>query len=150
VDPDTLDWKNFNINNFPVLLRQREGIDNSLGILKFVFDNPYAVFLHDTNARRLFQNKDRALSHGCIRMEKAIDFAHYLVTGNAGEKSAMVERFLKQKQRHSLDLANPIAIHVRYITAEVKGDQIYVYKDLYKKDRAVIESLYHRQGGYYY
>jgi murein L,D-transpeptidase YcbB/YkuD len=138
------------MNNFPVLLRQREGVDNSLGILKFVFDNPYAVFLHDTNARRLFQNNDRALSHGCIRMEKAIDFAHYLVTGKVGEKSAMVEKFLKQKERHNVDLASPIAIHVRYITAEVKGDQIYVYKDLYKQDRALIESLYHRQGGYYY
>lgn len=150
LDHDSLDWKNFNKNNFPVSLRQREGVDNSLGVLKFVFDNPYAIYLHDTNARRLFQNKARAFSHGCIRMEKAIDFAHYLVTGNVGERSARVEKFLKEKRRHTVDLANPINIHVRYLTAEVIGEQIYVYKDLYKKDRALIEGLYRRQGGYYY
>jgi L,D-transpeptidase YcbB len=150
LDPDTVDWKAFNRNNFPFSLRQREGVDNSLGILKFVFDNPYAVYLHDTNARRLFQNKMRAFSHGCIRMEKSVEFAHYLVTGNVHERSAMLEKFLKQKQRQNVDLSYPIDIHVRYITAEVRGEEIHLHHDLYGNDQALIDSLYHRQSRHYY
>lgn len=142
LDPDTLDWGNFNKNNFPVTLRQREGADNSLGVLKFSFDNPFAVFLHDTNARSLFQHETRAYSHGCIRMEKAITFAHYLVTDDVHTKSPMLEKFLKEAKRHNVDLANPIAIHVRYITAEVKGEQLHLFDDVYNKDRAVIAKLY--------
>ncbi len=53
----SIEWKKYNRNNFPFTLRQREGTENSLGIVKFIFDNPYAVFLHDTNAKRLFKNK---------------------------------------------------------------------------------------------
>lgn len=142
LNPDSLNWDKFHKNNFPVSLRQREGVDNSLGVLKFVFDNPFAVYLHDTNARRLFQNKARAFSHGCIRMEKAVEFAHYLVTGDIHERSPVVEKFLKEKKRHSVDLKNPIHIHVRYFTAEVKGGQLLLYNDLYEKDRVLIKMLY--------
>src|SRR5690606_24036460 len=94
---DSIDWESFSKSYFPVSLRQREGQENALGIIKFVFDNPYAVFLHDTNAKRLFRSRVRAFSHGCIRMEKAVELAHYLVTGDPGKKSKYVERFLKEE-----------------------------------------------------
>ena len=146
LNPDSLHWLEFDQDNFPVSLRQREGTDNSLGIIKFVFDNPYAVYLHDTNARRLFKNRMRALSHGCIRMEKAIDFAHYLVTGDVRLKSPRIEKILLEKMRHNIELQRPISIHVRYVTAEVRGDMLMLYKDLYEKDRILIRDLYETGG----
>jgi len=149
LNPDSVEWEKFTNYNFPVTLRQREGVDNSLGILKFVFDNPFAVFLHDTNARRLFQSKTRAYSHGCVRMEKAVDFAHYLVTGNLQTRSTTLDKLLQEEQRHTVEVANPIDIHVRYFTAEVNGEQRFLYHDFYKKDRALIDSLYYRQLTYY-
>ncbi len=55
IDPHTINWFKFNKNNFPYLLKQREGDDNSLGVIKFNFRNKYSVYLHDTNARGLFR-----------------------------------------------------------------------------------------------
>lgn len=140
--PDSIDWAALNKNNFPYRLRQREGADNSLGVLKFEFDNPYAVFLHDTNAKRLFQNKTRAFSHGCIRMEKALELAHYLVTDSIGGRSRMLEKYLHERVRHTIDVARPLPIYVRYITAEVIDGSLYLYNDLYKEDKVLAERMY--------
>lgn len=104
LNPASISWSTFNKNNFPVSLRQREGSVNSLGLVKFVFDNPYQVYLHDTNARGLFNNKNRALSHGCIRVENAIALAHLLVTGAPGKKSSEVEHYLQKRERHYINL----------------------------------------------
>ena len=142
INPDTVDWSRFNKNNFPVSLRQREGRDNALGIIKFLFDNPYAVFLHDTNAKRLFRSNERAFSHGCIRMEKAIELAHYLVTGDLNRKSKDVERYLKEERRHSIELPNSIPIFVRYYTCDFDNLQLNYYKDIYGRDRRVGEILH--------
>lgn len=150
LDADSVTWQSFTSNYFPVLLRQREGPENSLGILKFVFDNRFAVFLHDTNAPGLFRNSSRAFSHGCIRMEQARRFAHYLLTGDPDLKSPTLEKYLRQATRHYIDIPAPMPIYVRYFTAEVRNETLYVYKDLYKKDRPVIDQIYPRQARYDY
>ena len=142
LDPDSIDWIKFNRNYFPVLLRQREGPENSLGVLKFVFDNPYTVFLHDTNSKRLFSKEVRAFSHGCIRMEKASELAHYLVSGEIGKRSKTIESYLKQRQRRTVDLLNPMPIYVRYFTCEFKNGVFHQYKDLYKRDQKIIRLFY--------
>ena len=142
LNPDSVEWEMFSKSYFPVLLRQREGTENSLGVLKFVFDNPYAVFLHDTNAKRLFSKEARAFSHGCIRMEKAVELAHYLVTGQLNQKSKIIEVYLEQHQRHTVNLIKPIPIHVRYFTCEYKGGVLFQHKDFYKRDQELIYSFY--------
>lgn len=142
LEPDSIDWKRFSKSYFPVSLRQREGTDNSLGVVKFVFDNPYAVFLHDTNAKRLFRSSSRAFSHGCIRMEKAIDLAHYLVTGSLMARSKNLDRYLKQELRHTINLREPMPIHVRYWTCDVSEGRMCFYKDLYERDEALQMRLY--------
>lgn len=142
LNPDSVAWGKFNKNYFPVLLRQREGPENALGILKFVFDNPYAVFLHDTNAKRLFSTSVRAFSHGCIRMEKAVQLSHYLVTGDLNRKSKYVSRFLEEEVRHSIELERPMPIYVRYYTCEFSNGGLRFYKDIYTKDKLLMKKLY--------
>ena len=146
LNPDSIEWSKFNENYFPVVLRQREGSENSLGIIKFVFDNPHAVFLHDTNAKRLFKKTTRALSHGCIRMEKAVELAHLLVTGVVGQKSKYVNKFLNEKQQHWVDLKYPIPIHVRYLTCEFKDNTFFRYNDVYGKDKVLYEFFFGNTG----
>lgn len=141
LNSDSLPWQRYSRDYFPVMLRQREGNENSLGVVKFQFDNPYAVFIHDTNAPRLFRYEKRALSHGCIRMEKATQLAHYLVTGAVNVKSPLIERYLREKQRHTVDLANPIPVHIRYFTAAFRNGGLVFYDDIYDKDRALILKL---------
>lgn len=137
VRPDTLNWKTYNKNNFPFTLRQREGKENSLGLIKFVFDNPYAVYLHDTNAKGLFKNKKRAYSHGCIRMEKAKELATYLIP-----TPGRIDKILKARLRKTINLVNPIPIHIRYFTCESVNGTLRFYEDIYEKDKAIINYLY--------
>ena len=141
LNPDSVKWSTFNKDYFPVSLRQREGTDNSLGILKFVFDNPYAVYLHDTNAKRLFRNPVRAYSHGCIRMERAEDFGHYLITGDVNVKSKWLTKFLKEKEKHYIELKHSLPIYVRYFTCEVRNEQLFFYSDIYHQDQILLNKL---------
>jgi murein L,D-transpeptidase YcbB/YkuD len=139
---DSVPWEKFSKNYFPVTLRQREGTENSLGVIKFVFDNPYAVFLHDTNAKRLFKSSVRAFSHGCIRMEKAVELGHYLATGSIGKKSKLVESYLNQKQRRTINLKEPIRLYVRYFTCAYQDNQFCQYPDIYSLDQRLISEYY--------
>lgn len=134
---DSVPWDTFSEDYFPVSLRQREGKENALGVIKFEFRNPYAVFLHDTNNRRLFQGTMRTFSHGCIRMEKAEALAHFLVTGKLENKSKEVSKWLGAKERHTFHLRKPVPIYVRYFTAEVRAGRLSLFPDVYGKDRAV-------------
>jgi murein L,D-transpeptidase YcbB/YkuD len=136
-----VNWQKFTTTYFPVSLRQREGPGNSLGVIKFIFDNPYAVFLHDTNAKNLFQKKARAFSHGCIRMEKAVDLAKYL-SGNPKK----VDSQLQLKKRYTINLTNPISIYTRYFTCAVIDDKLIFYKDVYGLDSGIIDFLYQGRG----
>jgi L,D-transpeptidase YcbB len=144
-DLSAIDWKKYNRNNFPFTLRQREGTENSLGILKFIFDNPFAVFLHDTNAKRLFKNKKRAFSHGCIRLEKAYEFSHYLIGGNRTKLSPKtLDKYMGEKKRVTINLSHPVPIYIRYLTCDVKNNELLFFDDVYKKDKALIHTLYHQ------
>lgn len=140
--PDSVAWHRFGRNNFPVILRQREGRENALGVVKFVFDNPYAVFLHDTNAPELFRRTYRALSHGCIRVEKAVALAHYLITGRLDKMSPLVSKYLNEKTRHTIDLPVSVPVHIRYFTAEYIDGQLRFYEDIYENDRQLMDRMY--------
>lgn len=143
LDPSQINWKAYNKNNFPYILRQREGADNSLGILKFTFSNRYAVYLHDTNAPRLFHREMRALSHGCIRMEKATDLAYYLVREDSIYCSPDdLEQYLGFNRRHEIDLVAPIPIYTRYFTAVYQNGSIHTFNDIYGKDVVLKKMLY--------
>jgi L,D-transpeptidase YcbB len=142
LDPDSVAWSTFSKNYFPVSLRQREGTENSLGIVKFVFDNPYAVFLHDTNARRLFNSDVRTYSHGCIRVEQAVKLSHYLLTGDLKGHSSLFNRYVKEKVRHTINFPSSVPIHIRYFTVAAKGNALMFYKDIYGKDECLMKALY--------
>lgn len=144
VDPATIDWEKLNRNNFPLSIRQREGSDNSLGIVKFAFDNPYAVYLHDTNTKALFTKKRRWFSHGCVRVQKAKELAHYLVTRNAGVNDDRLSRLFAEGKRQTI-LVNPaLPVHIRYFTCEADKGKLKLYEDVYRKDAAIGQKLYNR------
>ncbi|MEQ8808482.1 MAG: L,D-transpeptidase family protein [Imperialibacter sp.] len=141
-DTRTIDWSLYDENNFPYYLRQKEGRENALGIVKFRFDNPFGVYLHDTNAPKLFSRKERALSHGCIRMEKAEEFAYYLVRNDTVYSNPLLlEQYFKLKKRTEISVIQPIPIYVRYFTAWAEDGQIVYYPDVYNKDGWVLSRV---------
>jgi murein L,D-transpeptidase YcbB/YkuD len=143
LDPATISWKLYDENVFPFVLRQREGYENSMGIIKFNFANKYGVYLHDTNSRKMYSRKDRDLSHGCVRVHQAVDFAHYLVREDDIYVSPEdLDQYLSLQQRLKIELRKPIPLRLQYFTCEVDQSGLHYYNDIYKMDSVMIQSLY--------
>jgi len=146
VDPDTIQWTLYSPEQFPFILRQREGSENSMGIIKFNFANNYNVYLHDTNSKALFKRIERDLSHGCVRVDGAVSFAHYLVREDEIYVSPEdLDQYLSLQQRLKIDLRKPILLKLEYFTAEVENGATLFYGDIYKKDSMMMQSLYNRK-----
>lgn len=141
VDPASIRWATANKNNFRYRIRQGEGLDNSLGIIKFNFANPYAVYLHDTNARSLFKLDDRSLSHGCIRVEQWQQMADFLSHPMVNlHTDTIVHRMLKQEKKASRLLKDKVQLLVRYFTLFQEGESTHFYPDVYGEDNLLIDN----------
>jgi murein L,D-transpeptidase YcbB/YkuD len=143
IDPKKINWKKYTKTYFPWRLRQRIGDDNSLGILKFNFENKYGVYLHDTDNRKLFNREMRAMSHGCVRLEKFMGFAKFLIRDDSVKyplDSFMMD-LLMEKQKY-VYLKHPIPIYINYFTTEVdEYNELHFYIDVYKRDEKMLKSL---------
>jgi murein L,D-transpeptidase YcbB/YkuD len=141
VDPYTVDWSKYS-KGMPYKVVQGSGDANALGIIKFVFDNKYSVYLHDTNQRYLFSNAMRSLSHGCVRVQEWDKLAWYILGSDsslAGGRNTVridsVKSWLRSKQKKTVSLRNKVPVFIRYITCEgVKGNVVF-YDDVYGEDK---------------
>lgn len=136
IAPETIDWNKVDKNHFPYLLRQRQGDDNSLGVMKFNFRNKYSVYLHDTNARGLFARDNRALSHGCVRVQQWENLAHFLVRHNEIRYHPdTIRALIKRQEKKTISDFSAVPIYIRYITAEGKEGKIRFFADIYEEDK---------------
>jgi L,D-transpeptidase YcbB len=141
--PGTIDWASLSVDYFPYTLRQREGSENSLGIFKFVFNSPYDIYLHDTNGRRSFKKEKRALSHGCVRVHRATDFAKYLVKDDSIYTTMDdLEQYLSLKERVQIRVMKPLPVYIEYATCEFRNGRINYYADIYDRDLQLENALY--------
>jgi murein L,D-transpeptidase YcbB/YkuD len=138
-----INWKRYSKNYFPFKLRQRIGDDNSLGILKFNFNNKYGVYMHDTDNRRLFARENRALSHGCVRLEKFFDFAKFLVRDDSLKYPVdSLAADLSREVQKQVNLKKPVPIYINYFTVEVdEYMEIHFFIDIYRKDEKMMKAL---------
>ena len=136
VDPASVDWT---ARPFPFQVRQRAGPLNALGRVKFEMPNPYDIYLHDTPNHALFAREQRALSHGCVRVDDALDLAA-AVLGPAYPASS-VQAEVETGQTRSLPLAAPLPVYALYITASVADGAVVYAEDVYGRDAAVIGAL---------
>ncbi|MDM5270910.1 L,D-transpeptidase family protein [Sulfurovum sp. zt1-1] len=86
-------------------LYQKEGPDNALGLVKFLFPNRYNVYMHDTPTKPLFHKRVRAFSHGCIRLEKPMELLHklgYEYDTDENEKVALSEQIPVYVEYHTV------------------------------------------------
>jgi len=129
--------------------RQPPGPNNALGQLKFVMPNPYAIFLHDTNARSRFNSSIRALSHGCIRTEHIVDLATELLGDDGGEWTPdKVQAALASKKTVTASFAKPLPVYIVYFSSAALVDgSIVNYDDVYKRDGKVLSALLDSDGG---
>ncbi|MEQ1725850.1 MAG: L,D-transpeptidase family protein [Sphingopyxis sp.] len=121
--------------------RQRPGPGNSLGRMKLVMPNGHAIFLHDTPSQSLFANPMRAYSHGCVRVNQALDFATALLSAREGWTRATTDAAVASGRTQTVDLPAPIPVYIGYFTvapfaAASGAPEMRHFPDVYGRDRA--------------
>lgn len=143
IDPHKIDWSKLSKKRFPYLIKQREGDDNSLGVLKFNFRNKYAVYLHDTNVRWMFQKTARALSHGCVRVQDWKDLAHFLVRNDTVKyHTDTLASWILRQEKHVVSGFRKVPLFIRYFTCEAKEGRLRFYDDVYGDDKVLAEKYF--------
>jgi murein L,D-transpeptidase YcbB/YkuD len=128
VDASSIDWKAVKAGDVQVRVRQKPSGENSMGDIKFPFDNPEGIFLHDTPMRQYFNLAVRAKSNGCVRLEDARRFARWLLRQEPARPSDGAEQFQQ--------LPQGVPIYTTYLTAQVTDGQLAFVKDIYGWDPA--------------
>jgi murein L,D-transpeptidase YcbB/YkuD len=142
IDPESVDWSHITPEKFPFKLRQDPGPSNALGRIKFMFPNKFDVYLHDTPARGLFNHTMRSFSSGCIRIEKPIELAEYLLRGQAEWTREKIVAAINSNKTQIVWIPEPIAVHILYWTAWVDQDAvIHLRDDIYGRDTPLDEAL---------
>jgi L,D-transpeptidase YcbB len=121
---------------------QQPGPGNSLGLMKLEMPNPHAIFFHDTPSRHLFNNADRALSHGCIRTERALELAITMaILGKGATKEEAVE-IANSGKYTKVPIEKRMPAYITYFTmaSDINGDMA-TFKDIYDRDAPVLASL---------
>ncbi|MEJ2201124.1 MAG: L,D-transpeptidase family protein [Desulfuromonadaceae bacterium] len=141
VDPATVNWRHM-ITPLEYRFRQEPGPLNPMGRIKFMFPNRYNVYLHDTPAKDLFKKWVRAFSHGCIRIEKPLELAQYLLQDSPPSIRAKAEKALVSGELTVVDLARPIKVHIVYLTAWPDDTgRVQFRGDIYGRDASLLETL---------
>ncbi len=132
VDPATVDWKAVAAGTAHALLRQKPTGANSMGKIKFPFENGLGIYLHDTPHKEYFKEAVRTLSNGCIRLERATDFGSWMMGRPARPEDTSAEL--------AVPFPQGVPIYVTYLTAMPDTGKIAYNKDVYGYDRSSIST----------
>jgi L,D-transpeptidase YcbB len=137
IDPGSVDWSMGRSPNFTV--RQDAGAWNALGYLKIDMPNPYSVYMHDTDTRKLFADDYRFDSHGCTRVDNVRDLAAWILQdGPAGWDRASIDAGIAGGQTKIINLPHKIPVAWVYLTGWVARDGTVEFRDdVYKHDESL-------------
>lgn len=138
IDPDSVNWGSVDIRNYSFI--QPPGGKNPLGQVKFLFPNRHDVYMHDTIERALFAQPNRALSHGCIRVQDPMKFARIMLAEGNGLDARGVEHAIAGGGE--VKLKEPIPVHNTYFTVVADaGGHVSTLSDLYGHDSRLSAAL---------
>jgi len=164
-DPDTIQWRKYPREHLPFQFKQGSGDGNALGKFKFIFDNGSSIYLHDTNNKSAFMRDNRAISHGCVRVERPLEFAEKLVDNKYQYDQLRMEVNLppidttrmeayKKKLAKKADTVNVyqvkpkwfgtkknVAVFINYKTAWAQNGRIEYRNDIYDLDDAIYTAM---------
>jgi murein L,D-transpeptidase YcbB/YkuD len=149
LNPRRINWSRVDLTK--VRLRQRGGSPtNPLGLVKFMFPNQLAIYLHDTPARRSFSRSQRTLSHGCVWVEKPVELADYVLAGQDDWDEKRIREAMETEDSagksggvdgHTVTLERPVPVYIVYLTAFVRDGDLNFRRDPYGKAREVVARL---------
>lgn len=142
IAPEQIDESKLYIGKNYQRFWQAPGKQNTLGSVKFLTNGPYSVYLHDTSAKRLFNEPNRAFSSGCIRLEQPRKLADALMRMTHGWERSQLDPVFDNDKTTEFRLADPIPLHVTYWTAWVDNQGLTHFRtDLYKQDRYELSQI---------
>jgi len=141
VNPADVHWSDLSAEDFHYAIRQDPGPQNPVGHVKFMCPNQFNVYLHDTPAGQLFNAEARSFSHGCIRLEKPVDLAVYLMKSE-GWTPETVKAAFDSAHNSSVKIPEPLPVRIFYWTAFVDDRGVLQFRDdLYGLDQLLDRSL---------
>ncbi len=164
-DPDTIQWNKYSREKLPFQFKQGSGVGNALGKFKFIFDNNSSVYLHDTNNKTAFRYSNRAISHGCVRIEHPLEFAENLIKDKYEFDVLRMEvnlppvdttrlEFYKKKLAKKSDTLNlfqlkpkwfdikkRVPIVINYLTAWAQNGGVQFRPDVYSLDETLYDAM---------
>jgi murein L,D-transpeptidase YcbB/YkuD len=121
-----------------LMIRQKPGPKNALGLVKFIFPNDKNIYLHSTPAQALFAKTRRDFSHGCIRVEDPQALAVWVLRNNTGWSKERVAEAFKAEKEQQVNLARIIPVLILYASAVAEEDgRVYFLKDIYGHDKTL-------------
>ncbi|GAA4445245.1 L,D-transpeptidase family protein [Pontibacter saemangeumensis] len=143
VSPASIDWENVTEKNFNYLVRQKPGPKNSLGSIKFLFPNEYAVYLHDTPADALFSQTSRDFSHGCVRVEYPVELAKYLLQDQSEWSESEIRSTMTGDEETWVTLPNKVQVYIVYFTSWVDENGVIHFRDdIYGHDKKLEQEYF--------
>jgi len=141
-EPSAIRWDTLAFKNFRYTVVQNPGPGNAMGVVKFMFPNPYSIYLHDTPSKSLFSKSARAFSNGCIRVKDPLILAEILLNDDNRYNAEKIRRIVDSRVTRTIFLKDPVTILLVYFTVDTdQWDDIVFYEDIYKRDQAIIDKL---------
>ena len=135
IDPKTVNWRKIDKDKFPYWMRQDPGPKNALGRVKFLFSNPYEIYLHGTPDKHLFNRIVRTFSSGCIRVKDPVQLASYLLNDGTMQMEENILANIHLGTNQKLNLPNAVPIYLIYWTAWADEDgNVNFRNDIYGRD----------------
>ena len=119
-------------------IRQKPGDKNALGLVKFMFPNSYAIYMHDTPEDQLFQKDVRAFSHGCIRLEHPEQMAQWVLGWTPEQVKQAMEN---GPDDHRVDLKSKVPVYIFYFTTFMRDGRLHFGNDLYGRDAPLVAAV---------
>ena len=139
VDPSAVDWSSSEAQNYTIT--QKAGPTNPLGRVKIMYPNQYSIYLHDTPGQSLFDQSERAVSSGCVRVQGALDLASYVTNQETSTNEDDFDEILASGETTSLKIDQPIDVYHFYWTAWQEDGQTVFSEDVYDMDQKIAQAL---------
>ena len=140
VDPSSIDWNSVNMG--AISFTQAPGPNNVLGKVKFVYPNPYSVYMHDTIKVGLFDKDVRAEGHNCPRVGNPAKIAAVVLAADQNMPQAEIDKLLASGYNSAVNLTHRVPVHTSYFTAMVDDQgKVETFADIYKLDAGVAAAI---------
>ncbi len=142
ISPSQVDWGSVTRDNWKYTLRKKPGPKNDLGDVKFIFPNTNDVYLHDTPHDELFSQAKRNFSHGCVRVERPLELAEYLLRP-VGYDMNKIQSTIAQGQEKYVKLKQVLPVYLVYFTAWAdENGGVHFRDDIYGHDRTLAQQYF--------